>query len=46
MSKLAEGRAEEKIENAKSFLAMGLSPEQVAAGTKLLLDEVMKLVKD
>lgn len=42
----AEGKAEEKIENAKNFLAMGLSPEQVAEGTKLPLDEVMKLVKD
>ena len=40
-----EGRAEEKIENAKNFLAMGLTPEQVAEGTKLPLDEVMKLVK-
>lgn len=41
-----EGRAEEKIENAKNFLAMGLSPEQVAEGTKLPLDEVLKLVKN
>lgn len=41
----AEGRAEEKVENAKNFLAMGLSPEQVAEGTKLPLSEVMKLMK-
>lgn len=49
---LAEGRAEgktagrneEKVENAKRFLAMGLSPEQVAAGTQLPLDEVKKLM--
>lgn len=40
----AECRAEEKIENAKNFLAMGLSPEQVAEGTKLPLDEVLKLM--
>lgn len=42
----AECRAEEKIENAKNFLAMGLSPEQVAEGTKLPLDEVLKLVNN
>lgn len=41
----AEGRAEEKVENAKNFLAMGLSPEQVAEGTRLPLSEVMKLMK-
>ena len=41
----AEGRAEEKVENAKNFLAMGLSPKQVAEGTKLPLSEVMKLMK-
>ena len=38
-----EGKNEEKIENAKRFLAMGLSPEQVAAGTQLSIEEVKKL---
>ena len=41
----AEGRAEEKIENAKSFLALGLLPEKVAEGLKMPLEEVMKLMK-
>ncbi len=40
-----EGRNEEKIENAKRFLALGLSPEQVAAGTQLPLDEVKGLME-
>ena len=39
----AEGQNEEKIENAKRFLAMGLTPEQVAAGTQLSIEEVKKL---
>ncbi len=38
------GRNEERIENARRFLALGLSPEQVAAGTQLPLDEVKKLM--
>ena len=41
---LAEGRAAEKAENAKRFLAMGLSPQQVADGTGLSLEEIMKLI--
>lgn len=41
----AEGRAEERIENAKRFLAMGLSPQQVAEGTMLPLEDVEELVK-
>lgn len=36
-------QVEERIKNAKSFLAMGLSPEQVAQGTGLPLEEVKKL---
>lgn len=40
-----EGRAEERIENAKSFLAIGVLPEKVAEALKMPLDEVMKLVK-
>ena len=39
----AEGISEEKIANAKRFLAMGLSPEQVAEGTQLPLEEIKKL---
>ncbi len=39
----AEGRNEEKIENARRFLAMGLTPEQVAAGTQLSIDDVKRL---
>ena len=41
---LAEGRATEKTENARRFLAMGLSPQQVADGTGLTLEEIMKLI--
>lgn len=36
----AEGRAEERIDTAKRLLAMGLSPQQVADGTMLPLEEV------
>lgn len=43
---MAEGRAEEKIENAKRFLAMGLSYEQVAKGTNLPLEEIEKLANN
>jgi NADH:ubiquinone oxidoreductase subunit E len=35
----------EKIENAKSFLAIGVLPEKVAEALKMPLDEVMKLMK-
>ena len=35
----------EKRQTAKRFLAMGLTPEQVAQGTELPLDEVLKLVQ-
>ena len=41
-----EGRAEERIENAKSFLAIGVLPEKVAEALKMPLDEVMKLMKE
>ena len=40
----AEGIADEKIATAKRFLAMGLSPEQVAQGAELSIDEVLKLM--
>ena len=41
----AEGRAEEKLENGKSLLAIGVLPEKVAETLKMPLDEVMKLMK-
>ena len=34
----------ERIKNAKSFLAMGLSPEQVSQGTGLTIEEVKRLL--
>ncbi len=40
----AEGRAEEKKENAKRFLAMGLTPQQVADGTGLPIEVVRQLM--
>lgn len=42
---LAEGKNKAKTESAKRFLDMGLSPEQVAQGTQLTLEEVLKLMK-
>lgn len=41
----AEGISETKIANAKRFLAMGLSPEQVSQGTDLPLESILKLAK-
>ena len=41
---IVKGRAAEKIENAKRFLAMGLTPQQVADGTALSLAEVENLL--
>jgi predicted transposase/invertase (TIGR01784 family) len=38
-----EGKEERDIEHARNFLAMGLPPEQVAEGTGLPLDIVIKL---
>ena len=38
-----EGEKKAKIESAKRFLSMGLSVEQVAAGTGLSLEEIEKL---
>jgi predicted transposase/invertase (TIGR01784 family) len=40
-----EGRMEEKLEVARSFLAMGLAPEQVSKGVRLPIDEVQKLLR-
>ena len=40
-----EGAYEKALETAKAFLAMGLSPEQVAQGTSLPRDVVQGLTK-
>ena len=40
-----QGAYETKLETAKSFLAMGLSPEQVAQGTNLPLETVLDLAQ-
>ena len=41
---LAQGAYETKLETARSFLSMGLSPEQVAQGTGLSLEVIQKLI--
>ena len=38
-----EGQAENKVETAINFLKMGLSPEQVAQGTDLSIEQVKEL---
>lgn len=40
-----EGKTLEKIESAKRYLAMGLTPEQVAKGNEMPLNDVLKLMK-
>ena len=40
-----EGAYERALETAKAFLAMGLSPEQVAQGTNLPLETVLELAQ-
>ena len=40
---MEKGIAKNKIATAKRLLAMGLTPEQVAQGSELPLDEVLKL---
>ena len=40
---IAEGSRSAKIEDARNFLRMGLSKEQVAQGTGLTLEEIQKL---
>ena len=42
---MAKGRAEERLATAKRLLDMGLSAEQVAQGSGLPLNEVMKLIE-
>ena len=41
-----EGARENAIETAKKFLAMGLSVEQVAQGTRLSVEDIQNLVKE
>ena len=41
---IAQGVAQTRIDNARKFLSMGISLEQVAKGTGLSLDEVKKLM--
>ncbi len=42
---LERGAYQNKLETAKSFLAMGLSPEQVTLGTNLPLETVLELAQ-
>jgi predicted transposase/invertase (TIGR01784 family) len=42
---LERGAYQTKLETAKSFLAMGLSPEQVTLGTNLPLETVLELAQ-
>ena len=42
---IERGAYENKLETARTFLSMGLSPEQVAQGTKLPLDVVQSLME-
>lgn len=42
---LERGAYENKLETAKTFLSMGLTPEQVAQGTNLPLDVVQGLIQ-
>ena len=39
-----EGAYQKALETARSFLSMGLSPEQVAQGTGLSLEVIQKLI--
>ena len=39
-----EGAYQKALETAKSFLSMGLEPEQVAQGTGLSLEVIQKLI--
>jgi hypothetical protein len=41
---MEKGREEGRVETAKNFLGMGLSPEQVAQGTGLDMETIKKLV--
>ena len=39
-----EGAYQTKLETARSFLSMGLAPEQVAQGTGLSLEVILQLI--
>ena len=41
---LERGAYQKALETARSFLSMGLSPEQVAQGTGLSLEVILQLV--
>ena len=41
---LERGAYQTKLETARSFLSMGLSPEQVAQGTGLSLEVILQLI--
>ena len=41
---LERGAYQTKLETARSFLSMGLEPEQVAQGTGLSLEVIQKLI--
>ena len=43
---LERGAYQTKLETARKFITMGLSPEQVAQGTSLPLDVVLELMKE
>ena len=43
---ITRGAYEKALETAKAFLSMKLSPEQVAHGTNLPLDVVIKLMEN
>ena len=42
---LERGAYENKLETARKFISMGLSPEQVAQGTNLPMETVMELAQ-
>ena len=43
---LERGSHQTKLETARKFISMGLSPEQVAQGTNLPLEMVTELVQE
>ena len=43
---LERGAYQNKLETARNLLSMGLSPEQVAQGTSLPLEVVLKLIQE
>ena len=43
---LERGAYQKALETARKFISMGLSPEQVAQGTSLPLEVVLKLIQE